>query len=111
MCDYQGHEFGANYPDSVCIDGYLWDADSGESTEDGWAYDHGGEIPCPECNHEAWMEYMHDDIEERGWIAADDGLPRTPPFSPGTLKYPEDMKTLETWWCEGFDKRTAEGAA
>lgn len=50
-CDYQGHEFGAKeYPDSVCIDGFLWDADSGESCEGGWKYTHGGEIRCPKCN-------------------------------------------------------------
>ena len=28
MCDYQGHEFGASYLDSICIDGFLWDADA-----------------------------------------------------------------------------------
>ena len=26
-CNYQGYEFGASYPDSVCIEGRLWDAD------------------------------------------------------------------------------------
>lgn len=49
-CDYQGYEFGASYLDSVCIDGYLWDADSGYSTDDGWMYTKGGEDPCPLCN-------------------------------------------------------------
>jgi len=28
MCDYQGYEFGARYPDSVCVDGRLLDADN-----------------------------------------------------------------------------------
>ena len=28
VCDYQGYEFGARYPDSVCIDGRLFDADN-----------------------------------------------------------------------------------
>jgi len=23
MCDYQGHDFGASYPDACCIDGHL----------------------------------------------------------------------------------------
>lgn len=46
MCSYQGHEFGASYPDSVCIDGFLWDADSGDA--DGLTI--GGELPCPRCN-------------------------------------------------------------
>lgn len=57
MCDYQGHEFGARYPDSVCIDGYLWDADSGDACGDGWCYTLGGEIPCPNCNAEAHADY------------------------------------------------------
>ena len=35
MCEYQGHELGAAYLDSCCIDGYLWDADSSEATPDG----------------------------------------------------------------------------
>lgn len=46
MCSYCGHEFGAGYPDSVCIDGWLWDCDS---YEDG-GYTHGGEWACPACN-------------------------------------------------------------
>jgi hypothetical protein len=29
VCDYQGYEFGAGfYPDSICIDGQLFDADN-----------------------------------------------------------------------------------
>jgi hypothetical protein len=50
MCDYIGNEFGASYPDSVCIDGYLWDADSGYPSDGGWVYTFGGDIPCPQCN-------------------------------------------------------------
>ena len=53
-CNYQGHEFGANYLDSVCIDGFLWDADSGDS--EGLSV--GGDIPCPKCNHDKWVEYQ-----------------------------------------------------
>jgi hypothetical protein len=58
MCDYRGQEFGANYPDSVCIDGYLWDADSGNATVDGWEYTHGGELPCPACNETEAIERL-----------------------------------------------------
>lgn len=62
-CDYQGHEFGATYLDSVCIDGYLWDADSGNAdpSGDGWIYDKGGDIPCPQCNHEEHAEWRRDE--------------------------------------------------
>lgn len=54
-CQYQGYEFGANYLDSVCIDGMLWDADSGyaDPNGEGWCYTHGGDIPCPLCHFKA----------------------------------------------------------
>lgn len=61
MCDYQGHEFGATYPDSICIDGYLWDADSGDPIGDGWEYTNGGDIPCPKCNAEEHKAYFEGD--------------------------------------------------
>lgn len=48
MCDYQGYEFGAGrYPDSLCIDGLLYDADSCDG--DGNLYEPMEEIPCPIC--------------------------------------------------------------
>ncbi len=68
-CDYQGYEFGAPYLDSVCIDGYLWDADSGcpdPTGEFGWLYDHGGELPCPCCRFkEAVSRIATEAIEDR----------------------------------------------
>jgi hypothetical protein len=66
MCDYQGREFGAHYPDSVCIDGVLWDADSGyPAKEDGyWHYTSGGDIPCPKCDPEGNKEYYREDTED-----------------------------------------------
>ena len=52
MCGYTGHEFGAGYPDSICCEGYLWDADS----DDGEGrLTHGGEWPCPACNTEQML--------------------------------------------------------
>lgn len=45
--------FGARYPDAICIDGYLWDMDS---YEDG-GLTQGGDIPCPFCNTEKFIEY------------------------------------------------------
>lgn len=47
MCDYQGYEFGARYPDSVCIDGRLFDADYCDG--EGNLYDRGDDVPCPMC--------------------------------------------------------------
>ena len=62
-CTFDGPWFGAPYPDAVCIDGYLWDADSGGPGEDGiWLFDSGGEEPCPQCNTEASLRRVVDDL-------------------------------------------------
>ena len=50
-CGIEFPHFGASYPDARCIDGYLWDMDSGEADEDGVSYSYGGNgYPCPVCN-------------------------------------------------------------
>lgn len=46
--------FGASYPDARCIDGYLWDLDS--CTEDPNVFTCGGDIPCPFCNKNEFIE-------------------------------------------------------
>lgn len=68
-CGYQGNEFGARYPDSVCLEGYLWDADSGDACEGGWMYTNGGDLPCPQCNHAEWRAYHLDDVIEGAWVS------------------------------------------
>jgi hypothetical protein len=107
MCEYQGHDFGATYLDSVCIDGYLWDADSGEAAAEGWMYDSGGDIPCPECNHIEWLERFKEEVAQNGYEAAESGLDRIP-LDFDKLRYPEDKPTLITWWLEGYDERKKE---
>jgi hypothetical protein len=57
MCDYTGHHFGASYEDACCIDGYLWDLDSGD---DGMLTS-GGDIPCPQCNLTVYVANMADE--------------------------------------------------
>lgn len=52
-CNYEAPTFGARYPDGTCIDGYMWDLDSGDS--DGLTS--GGDVPCPWCNTTEFMEY------------------------------------------------------
>lgn len=48
MCNYQGYEFGAgSYPDSVCIEGRLYDADRCDG--DGNLYEMDEDVPCPIC--------------------------------------------------------------
>jgi hypothetical protein len=55
MCGYQGYEFGASYPDSLCIKGRLYDADSCD--EKGRVTDTGEDIPCPMCRPEDAIKY------------------------------------------------------
>lgn len=61
MCEYMGREFGGRYPDSICIGGYLWDADSCD--EPFGSLSIGGEIPCPQCNAAEHKEYYSDSKE------------------------------------------------
>jgi len=49
--------FGANYPDAICVDGYMCDADAGECVGDGVIYPQ-SDYPCPVCNTDAWIEYV-----------------------------------------------------
>lgn len=109
-CDYQGYEFGACYLDSVCIDGFLWDADSGEP---GCQLDCGGEIPCPQCNHDNWLASIGEDITDQGYIAHDDGKSITDcPFPPekGEEHKPGDFAVIRYLWMWGFAeaKRAAD---
>ena len=58
-CGYQGYEFGAaNYPDSICYGGRLWDADNCNS--DGNLFEPGEYIPCPMCNRNGAVDYWAD---------------------------------------------------
>lgn len=110
-CAYQGYEFGAHYPDSVCIEGMLYDADSGEPAGDaGWNYTNGGDIPCPHCNHTAWALSALDDLEGNGYDAASDGKAR------GTCPHPEKSRfahlgaAMAARWHAGFDEAMKEDA-
>lgn len=59
MCDYQGYEFGAGrYPDSVCVDGKLYDADNCD--DEGNLYDMGYDLPCPLCRPNDSIEFWFD---------------------------------------------------
>jgi hypothetical protein len=59
MCDYQGYEFGAGlYPDSVCIDGKLYDADHCDNN--GNLYETECDIPCPICRKDDAIQYWYD---------------------------------------------------
>jgi hypothetical protein len=60
-CDYECHDFGANYIDSCCIDGYLWDMDSCD--EPGGPLFNGGDMPCPKCNTLEYLEQAKEEAE------------------------------------------------
>lgn len=63
MCGYTGSHFGASYEDAACIDGYLWDLDSGD--EDGLS--NGGDLPCPACNTAYYLDDAKEDAESTSW--------------------------------------------
>lgn len=55
-CGYQGYEFGAgSYPDSVCMEGRLWDAD--DCDDDHRLYEPAEDIPCPVCRPADAIDY------------------------------------------------------
>jgi len=53
-CDYEAPTFGAHYPDGTCIDGHMWDLDSGDSVN---GLTSGGDVPCPWCNTRKCLDY------------------------------------------------------
>lgn len=57
-CGYQGYEFGASYPDSICYGGRLYDADNCDG--EGNLYAPAEEIPCPICHRNRAMDYWTD---------------------------------------------------
>lgn len=55
-CGYQGYEFGAGrYPDSICVDGRLYDADHCDA--DGGLYEPAEDVPCPICRRRDAIAY------------------------------------------------------
>lgn len=63
MCDYQGYEFGAPYPDSVCIDGKLYDADYCD--DEGRLFDNGLDAVCPICDKQGAIDWWYEQWADR----------------------------------------------
>lgn len=59
-CGYRGREFGANYLDSECFGGQLYDMDNCD--DDGLIYEPCEYLPCPNCRMEEWLESMVEHI-------------------------------------------------
>lgn len=55
MCNFDGPWFGASYPDAICVDGYLHDADADGYDPNDVSH------PCPRCNTK---QYLVDEKEE-----------------------------------------------
>lgn len=97
-CSEEFQWFGAHYPDAQCVDGYLWDLDS---YEDGYLTS-GGDYPCPYCNAREFMEYLKDDIEEKGWVSFTEGeAPMDNPYLKGS-RFPHLTDQFQRMWSEGY---------
>ena len=58
-CGYQGYEYGAGrYPDSICVDGFLFDAD--HCDEHGNLYEPDEDMPCPICDKKAAIRFWRE---------------------------------------------------
>ena len=106
-CDYMGFDFGAPYIDSMCIDGQLFDGDACD--DDGNLYEPMNYIACPQCNHSEWLNNQRDEIEEMGWIAAEEGeRQRANPFRTEKLRFPRDRRRYVRWWNRGYRQHQLE---
>ena len=57
-CGYQGYEFGAGtYPDSICMEGRLFDADDCDDQGRLSVYEDDEDIPCPVCRPANAIDY------------------------------------------------------
>lgn len=98
-CGYQGYEFGANYLDSVCIDGFLWDADSGGPGENLMS---GGDQPCPWCNHEAWVEGCLETLTDDGFDAQSRGVALSDNPHPANSRFHHLEAAFAQAWAQGW---------
>lgn len=106
-CNYQGVAFGANYEDGACIDGYLWDLDACD--EDGNLY-LGGDIPCPECNREEWIDYQRDGVEDDGFNAFESGGKEEdcPKKENCNTEFQRDWERFRDFWILGYRQAKIE---
>lgn len=101
-CDFEEPYFGASYPDARCIDGFLWDLDSCD--EPGGPLHSGGDVPCPQCNHAAWLETFEDAVGEEGYTAAEQHQPRNYKHKKVRHEQPGDAEKMKAWWLAGYDE-------
>lgn len=95
-----GKDFGAPYIDSQCFGGRLYDLD--RCNDDGCLYEPIEYMPCPECNHQLFLENCVENAESEGMRARCDGKPRQF-ISPDKLRYPQDHESLQAAFFRGWD--------
>lgn len=100
-CDFHESYFGAQYPDACCIDGFLWDLDSCDVP--GGDLTSGGEVPCPQCNHGAWLDRFEDELFSDGYGSAETGQRREYKHRKVRNEQPQDEAKMQTWWLCGYD--------
>ncbi len=103
-CNYAGHDFGAHYPDSQCIDGVLWDMDACDGN--GNLYEPMTYIPCPKCNTQAWLDNFRWEFINDGACAGSDGESfnkiRTVPIPAAIRNSPGAFKKINRWLKRGY---------
>ena len=104
-CGHQGIYFGE---DGICIDGHMWDLDSCDKA--GGPLSSGGDIPCPECNHDEWLKNCCENSESNGINDFFEGGPREFPTKKENLLYPQDFEVLQKAWLKGYDEAAREQA-
>ena len=104
MCDYQGYEFGAHYPDSVCIEGQLWDADH---YDDGFLTS-GPLMPCPQCNGAQYHRYFQDETEMDGYDSVDHPFCFPKQFPKFKNVPAKQRRLVKRFWMRGRKSRIKE---
>ena len=100
-CGYTGQDFGANYIDSECFGGRLYDLDNCD--EPGTLNEPGEYLPCPNCRHEEWLDGVLERCVDEGALAKRTGQPRQPPYVAERLKFPQDLRRMQNAWKRGWD--------
>lgn len=104
-CGEQRRWFGAPYEDGICIDGYMWDLDSGDGSGSLTSV---SPEPCPNCNHDAFLALHEDGFVEDGYTAAEQGKPRQYAHTLIICEKEGDAAKIEAWWLKGYDEYVAE---
>lgn len=109
-CDFHEPYFGATYPDACCIEGMLWDLDSCDVP--GGSLSSGGDVPCPQCQHDAWLESFRDEVFMEGYEAFENGQSKLRMHKTVRWEQPQDIANMQKWfeegWLEGAKDRAAE---